>query len=202
MNIKQVLDVLKSLPEETLLYNSGTIPTWIQGSHSTIALGMEPVPVQTVGKMIDNLQSVLNYDLPSQDIKFRRKAYEDLNLYITTVKNVNGNNIISTDLVTNATIELWKMYQNDHQMIDVALGHPSYILGNNKIKLLVNNPYFLALGPRGQREYINALINTISFRYINEDGEEIIYNKDYWYGKGSANCIRLKDRIGGFTWGI
>lgn len=179
MNISGIIEELKRYPEESLLYNAGCYPNWVQGNNGDIVLSMEPVPVQRVKDLLNTLYTIQQQDLPNQDIAFRRRIYPDTELHMTSAFERNGQHFITVEIITTATIKLWFNHANDSMPVNVMVGHPYYILMGNQLKVLVNKPYWDALGNKGRLEYLDRLMSPKSFHYI-EDGKDVFFNTEDW----------------------
>lgn len=181
MNIQQLIDELRNHPKDKLLYNALNVPSWHIGSNGEIVLAGTPCPIQTVEQLIHKLKIVQRMDFASMDTTFRRAVYGDTEIYAVYAKeDRNGTRLAITE-VNETLVRLWFVFANDHYPVDVALGGPSYVLSNDKVKVLVNKPYYDLLSVNSKRHYLTELLGVHAFSWQDtRTGEQKWMNKEYW----------------------
>lgn len=191
MNINNLIETLSKMPKDTLLYDSICQPTWHIGPTGEIVLAGSPCPVQTVERLLHTLKMIQLRDLPSRDSTFKRHIYEDTEVWMNTVSRKDGPPRLVTEIITSATVKSWQVFSNDHMIVDVAIGGPSYLLSADKVKVLVNKPYYQFLGVNGKRLYLQELLSVHAFNWQGEDGHVEWFNKRYW---DNTNCDCTPDK--------
>lgn len=185
MELYRLIRDLEELPKDKLLYDSICRPTWYQSEDGMAVLAGAPCPIQTVEQLLHSLKSLMLKDLPSQDNTFRRKVYDNTEVYYNSVKNsANGSRFVAEE-INSSTIKSWFNHSTDHVKVVVAIGGPSYMLSSDKVEVLVNKSYFKALGLKGKGNYLEELLAIRAFQYQTEDGETVYFNKEYWGIKDS-----------------
>lgn len=205
MNLRMLIEELSSMPKDKLLYDSINQPTWHMSQTGEVVLAGSPCPIQTVEQLLHKLKLIQKRDLPSQDFSFKRAVHEDIEIYTISAKPVNGVNKLRTELITSSTVKLWQMFSTDHMLVDVAVGGPSYLMSSDKVKILVNKPYYQILGLNGKRTYLEELLSVHSFSWQDEKGQIQFFNKSYW-DNSSHDChcddapvLDINNNAGGFN---
>ena len=201
MNISQVIKELEKLPKDTLLYDSINLPSWHIGIDGKSVLAGSPCPIQTVSHLLHKLKLVQKRDLPSRDNSFRRHVYEDTELYSNIVIEDTTKRLVA-EMITHATIKNWLNRSIDHMEVLVAIGGPSYLLQSDKVKVLVNKPYYHFLGINGKRLYLEELLSVHAFTWQEEDGNVQWFNQAYWSNtdcRGREHQLNLNNNMGGFS---
>jgi len=139
-----------------------------------------PCPIQTVEQLLHSLKSLMMKDLPSQDNTFRRKVYDNTEVYYNSVKTSRNGLRFVAEEINSSTIKSWFNHSTDTTKVIVAIGGPSYMLSSDKVEVLVNKTYFRALGLAGKRNYLEELLTIRAFQYQDTDGNTQYFNKEYW----------------------
>ena len=139
-----------------------------------------PCPIQTVEQLLHSLKSLMLKDLPSQDNTFRRKVYDNTEVYYNSVKTSRNGLRFVAEEINSSTIKSWFNHSTDTTKVIVAIGGPSYMLSSDKVEVLVNKTYFRALGLAGKRNYLEELLTIRAFQYQDADGNTQYFNKEYW----------------------
>lgn len=180
MELYRLIRDLEELPKDKLLYDSICRPTWYQSEDGMAVLAGAPCPIQTVEQLLHSLKSLMMKDLPSQDNTFRRKVYDNTEVYYNSVKTSrNGLHFVAEE-INSSTIKSWFNHSTDTTKVIVAIGGPSYMLSSDKVEVLVNKTYFRALGLAGKRNYLEELLTIRAFQYQDTDGNTQYFNKEYW----------------------
>ena len=180
MELYRLIRDLEELPKDKLLYDSICRPTWYQSEDGMAVLAGAPCPIQTVEQLLHSLKSLMMKDLPSQDNTFRRKVYDNTEVYYNSVKTSRNGLSFVAEEINSSTIKSWFNHSTDHTKVMVAIGGPSYMLSSDKVEVLVNKTYFRALGLAGKRNYLEELLTIRAFQYQDADGNTQYFNKEYW----------------------
>lgn len=180
MELYRLIRDLEELPKDKLLYDSICRPTWYQSEDGMAVLAGAPCPIQTVEQLLHSLKSLMLKDLPSQDNTFRRKVYDNTEVYYNSVKTSRNGLRFVAEEINSSTIKSWFNHSTDTTKVIVAIGGPSYILSSDKVEVLVNKTYFRALGLAGKRNYLEELLTIRAFQYQDADGNTQYFNKEYW----------------------
>lgn len=180
MELYRLIRDLEELPKDKLLYDSICRPTWYQSEDGMAVLAGAPCPIQTVEQLLHSLKSLMLKDLPSQDNTFRRKVYDNTEVYYNSVKTSRNGLRFVAEEINSSTIKSWFNHSTDHTKVIVAIGGPSYMLSSDKVEVLVNKTYFRALGLAGKRNYLEELLTIRAFQYQDADGNTQYFNKEYW----------------------
>lgn len=180
MELYRLIRDLEELPKDKLLYDSICRPTWYQSEDGMAVLAGAPCPIQTVEQLLHSLKSLMLKDLPSQDNTFRRKIYDNTEVYYNTVKTSRNGLRFVAEEINSSTIKSWFNHSTDTTKVIVAIGGPSYMLSSDKVEVLVNKTYFRALGLAGKRNYLEELLTIRAFQYQDTDGNTQYFNKEYW----------------------
>ena len=180
MELYRLIRDLEELPKDKLLYDSICRPTWYQSEDGMAVLAGSPCPIQTVEQLLHSLKSLMLKDLPSQDNTFRRKVYDNTEVYYNTVKTSRNGLRFVAEEINSSTIKSWFNHSTDTAKVMVAIGGPSYMLSSDKVEVLVNKTYFRALGITGKRNYLEELLTIRAFQYQDADGNTQYFNKEYW----------------------
>lgn len=180
MELYRLIRDLEELPKDKLLYDSICRPSWYMSEDGMAVLAGSPCPVQTVDQLLHTLKSLLLKDAPSQDNSFRRKVYDNTEVYYNTVKATRSGFRFVAEEINSSTIKSWQNYSTDTAMVTVAVGGPSYTVSSDKVQILVNKSYFMSLGLNGKRNYLQELLSVRAFQYQDNDGNIQYFNKEYW----------------------
>ena len=180
MELYRLIRDLEELPKDKLLYDSICRPTWYQSEDGMAVLAGAPCPIQTVEQLLHSLKSLMLKDLPSQDNTFRRKVYDNTEVYYNSVKTSRNGLRFVAEEINSSTIKSWFNHSTDTTKVMVAIGGPSYMLSSDKVEVLVNKTYFRALGLAGKRNYLEELLTIRAFQYQDADGNTQYFNKEYW----------------------
>ena len=180
MELYRLIRDLEELPKDKLLYDSICRPTWYQSEDGMAVLAGAPCPIQTVEQLLHSLKSLMMKDLPSQDNTFRRKVYDNTEVYYNSVKTSRNGLRFVAEEINSSTIKSWFNHSTDTTKVIVAIGGPSYMLSSDKVEVLVNKTYFRALGLAGKRNYLEELLTIRAFQYQDTDGNTQYFNKEYW----------------------
>lgn len=180
MELYRLIRDLEELPKDKLLYDSICRPTWYQSEDGMAVLAGAPCPIQTVEQLLHSLKSLMLKDLPSQDNTFRRKVYDNTEVYYNAVKTSRNGLRFVAEEINSSTIKSWFNHSTDTTKVIVAIGGPSYMLSSDKVEVLVNKTYFRALGLAGKRNYLEELLTIRAFQYQDTDGNTQYFNKEYW----------------------
>ena len=180
MELYRLIRDLEELPKDKLLYDSICRPTWYQSEDGMAVLAGAPCPIQTVEQLLHSLKSLMMKDLPSQDNTFRRKVYDNTEVYYNSVKTSRNGLRFVAEEINSSTIKSWFDHSTDTTKVIVAIGGPSYMLSSDKVEVLVNKTYFRALGLAGKRNYLEELLTIRAFQYQDTDGNTQYFNKEYW----------------------
>lgn len=180
MELYRLIRDLEELPKDKLLYDSICRPTWYQSEDGMAVLAGAPCPIQTVEQLLHSLKSLMMKDLPSQDNTFRRKVYDNTEVYYNSVKTSRNGLRFVAEEINSSTIKSWFNHSTDTTKVIVAIGGPSYMLSSDKVEVLVNKTYFRALGLAGKRNYLEELLTIRAFQYQDADGNTQYFNKEYW----------------------
>lgn len=180
MELYRLIRDLEELPKDKLLYDSICRPTWYQSEDGMAVLAGAPCPIQTVEQLLHSLKSLMLKDLPSQDNTFRRKVYDNTEVYYNSVKTSRNGLRFVAEEINSSTIKSWFNHSTDTTKVIVAIGGPSYMLSSDKVEVLVNKTYFRALGLAGKRNYLEELLTIRAFQYQDADGNTQYFNKEYW----------------------
>lgn len=180
MELYRLIRDLEELPKDKLLYDSICRPTWYQSEDGMAVLAGAPCPIQTVEQLLHSLKSLMLKDLPSQDNTFRRKVYDNTEVYYNSVKTSRNGLRFVAEEINSSTIKSWFNHSTDTTKVIVAIGGPSYMLSSDKVEVLVNKTYFRALGLAGKRNYLEELLTIRAFQYQDTDGNTQYFNKEYW----------------------
>lgn len=180
MELYRLIRDLEELPKDKLLYDSICRPTWYQSEDGIAVLAGAPCPIQTVEQLLHSLKSLMLKDLPSQDNTFRRKVYDNTEVYYNSVKTSRNGLRFVAEEINSSTIKSWFNHSTDTTKVMVAIGGPSYMLSSDKVEVLVNKTYFRALGLAGKRNYLEELLTIRAFQYQDADGNTQYFNKEYW----------------------
>lgn len=180
MELYRLIRDLEELPKDKLLYDSICRPTWYQSEDGMAVLAGAPCPIQTVEQLLHSLKSLMMKDLPSQDNTFRRKVYDNTEVYYNTVKTSRNGLRFVAEEINSSTIKSWFNHSTDTTKVIVAIGGPSYMLSSDKVEVLVNKTYFRSLGLAGKRNYLEELLTIRAFQYQDADGNTQYFNKEYW----------------------
>lgn len=180
MELYRLIRDLEELPKDKLLYDSICRPTWYQSEDGMAVLAGAPCPIQTVEQLLHSLKSLMMKDLPSQDNTFRRKVYDNTEVYYNSVKTSRNGLRFVAEEINSSTIKSWFNHSTDTTKVMVAIGGPSYMLSSDKVEVLVNKTYFRGLGLAGKRNYLEELLTIRAFQYQDADGNTQYFNKEYW----------------------
>lgn len=168
------------MPEDTMLYDAICTPEWYLNDKNDIVLAGVPCPKQTAKQLVTQLKALLFQDYPSEDISFRRRIDETNEIHQVTVIEVKGLPTLAVEPITAQVVRSWRNYSNDHMVVNVAFGTPSYILSSDKMTVLVNKTYYKYLGPNGKRKYLRDLLYVRSFTWQTDTGEQRWVNEKEW----------------------
>ena len=154
MELYRLIRDLEELPKDKLLYDSICRPTWYQSEDGMAVLAGSPCPIQTVEQLLHSLKSLMLKDLPSQDNTFRRKVYDNTEVYYNTVKTSRNGLRFVAEEINSSTIKSWFNHSTDTAKVMVAIG--------------------------GKRNYLEELLTIRAFQYQDADGNTQYFNKEYW----------------------
>ena len=183
MNIDQLLERLEALPKGQLLYGAGSVPRWAQGLNGKAVLSMVPVPMQTVGNMVKNLNQVLKKRL-GNDIAFHRDVHGGEAIHIDVVRKstVSDVDYIVAELVVDATVEMWLNVPVETLRVHTAFNSA---MGNGCLGIGVVKRYWEALNEEGKTAYLRELTSIKAWKYVDGEGKEVMWNKEAW---GIVEC--------------
>lgn len=184
------------------MYDSLNQPNWYIDREGRVVLSGAPCPIQTVGHLLYKLKLIMKQDLPSQDLTFKRVVHENTDVYMTTAVDNNGLYKLSIEPITHSMIKSWQNHSTDHMTVDVVIGGPSYILTSDKVRVLVNKPYYNALGVNGKRKYLDELLTVHGFMWQDKNGQIQHVNKQAFDNLCSCDddkpTLQINNNVGGF----